>query len=92
LRRLGVLLSPRQADVFDVIARQSKYGGIRTDVLAGMFRGGEGCLKVHISNINKKLEATPWRIGCDRDGCKGKGFYRIKKRPKLAIVRIVNAA
>jgi hypothetical protein len=78
LLRLGVLLSPRQADVFDVIQRQNKCGGIRMDTLADLFKGNRGCLKVHISNINKKLALRGWRIVCEREGST-KGFYRIKR-------------
>jgi hypothetical protein len=74
--RLGVLLSPRRADVFDVIKRQNRSGGIRSDILAGMF-GGEKCVRVHISNINKLLAAKDWRIVCERVGAE-RGFYRVR--------------
>jgi hypothetical protein len=78
LIRLGAMLSPREVDVFDVIARQSESGGIRSDVLADMFKGGQGCLKVHVSNINKKLNRNGWQIVCEREGS-AKGFYRIRQ-------------
>ena len=87
LLRLGADLSPRQADVFDVIERQTKRGGIRSDVLAGMFKGGDGCLKVHISNINKKLAPNGWQIVCERRGCK-MGFYRIVEQDDDSVGRV----
>jgi len=75
--RLGVLLSPRRADVFDAIERQSNYGGIRSDALAGMF-GGSNVVKVHVNQINKILAPKDWRIVCEREGS-AKGFYRIRR-------------
>lgn len=78
LLRLGVHLSPRRADVFDAIARQSKYGGIRADALAAMF-GKLTLVRVHINHINKLLAPNGWQIVCEREGC-AMGFYRIKKR------------
>ena len=77
LLRLGVLLSPRRADVFDAIQRQNRYGGIRSDALAGMF-GNSNVVKVHISQINKILALKGYRIVCEREGC-AKGFYRIRR-------------
>ena len=85
LLRLGAMLSRRETDVFDAVKGQSKYGGIRSDVLAGMFRGGEGCLKVHICNINKKLRPHGWAIVCDREGS-ARGFYRVGRIAKSRFV------
>jgi hypothetical protein len=83
LLRLGVHLSPRRADVFDAIQRQSKCGGIRADALAGMFAKSPACMKVHINQINKLLAAKGWQIICQREGC-SKGFYRIRRIKKAA--------
>jgi len=69
-------LTQREADVYDAIKRQNKYGGIRGDALDGMF---PGCFKVHVSNIRKKLaKIGAWEIYCDREGS-AKGFYRIRR-------------
>jgi hypothetical protein len=76
LRRLGVMLSPRQADVFDMIQRQGKYGGIRIDTLADVF--GKSVVKVHVCAINKLLATNGWQIVCKREGS-AKGFYLIRK-------------
>ena len=73
--RLGALLSPRRADVFDAIKQQNKYGGIRSDVLAGMFKGDK-CVQNHIKDINKLLNG--WQIVCERKGS-ARGFYRIRQ-------------
>jgi hypothetical protein len=78
LLRLGVHLSPRRADVFDAIARQSKYGGIQGRALSAMF-GGVRCVRVHISDINKLVRAKGWEIVCEREGC-ARGFYRLRRR------------
>lgn len=78
LLRLGVLLSPTRADVFDAIQRQSKYGGIRVDTLAHMFAKTPACMKVHINHINKILRPKHWEIVCERQGS-SKGFYKVKR-------------
>jgi len=84
--RFGARLSPKQADIFDVIERQSGRsprhkrsgnGGIRSDVLASMF-GGSNVVKVHISAINKLLMPQGWRIVCVSEGS-AKGFYFVRR-------------
>lgn len=75
LLRHGVQLSPRRAEIFDVINHHNKRGGIRSDVLANQF-GGSNCVKVHVNHINKLLRG--WEIFCQREGS-GKGFYRIRR-------------
>ena len=76
LLRYGVHLSPRRADIFDVIRRATKHGGIRSDTLEGMF--GKGTVKVHVSDINKLLTSVGYAIICSRTGC-ARGFYRLVK-------------
>jgi hypothetical protein len=84
LMRLGVGLSPKRADVFDAIHNQSNYGGIRSDVLAGMF--GRACVKVHVNHINKMIKPKGWEIVCEREGS-ALGFYRIRQRKGASNVR-----
>jgi len=76
LLRYGVHLSPRRADIFDVIKRASKYGGVSSLNLEGMF--GKNVVKVHVSDINKLLTNVGYAIICSRTGC-ARGFYRLVK-------------
>jgi hypothetical protein len=73
--RRGAILSPRRADVFDMIDQQSKRGGIRSDVLIGLF--GKAVI-VHVSDINKLLRPKGWEIFCAREGS-ARGFYKIRR-------------
>ena len=78
LLRLGAMLTDREAEIFDLIKRQSKYGGIRSDALING-GGGRKVVAVHVCNINKKLAKQGWRIVCQREGS-AKGFYRVVKQ------------
>jgi hypothetical protein len=77
LMRHGVRLSPRQADVFDMIEKATRAGRrISTDVLAGVLypnaprQGGKNVVRVTINHINDMLVSTNVRINCRR-GCDG---------------------
>lgn len=78
LTRAGVALSPRQADVFDMIQRRGA-AGIHIDVLTGVFWPGKGkaaqrnVAKVFINQINARLASTWIRIIVPE-----KYFYRLK--------------
>lgn len=74
LVRLGVKLSPKQADFFDMIERVSRAGSrISVDALADVFyptlsrSQGKRNVKQHICQMNKLLEETDYTIKCLRD-------------------------
>src|SRR5262249_7172962 len=73
LMRYGVGLSPRQADIFDMIERAIAGGGIEMDVLADLMTPGMATnkprnqIRVHVHQINNKLEEPDYRIIGDRD-------------------------
>jgi len=78
-KRLGVMLTKRRAEVFDAIwfASQIHSGGIRSDALEAQF--GRAVVKVHVSDLNKRLAKTDWQIVCAREGS-AKGFYQFARR------------
>jgi hypothetical protein len=82
LIRHGVKLSPKKADMFDVIARVTEADSrITVETLAGIFYPGiaagdaKAAVRVTINQINDLLEETEITIGSKRpDG------YRLEKR------------
>lgn len=75
LTRLGVQLSPRQADLFDLIYRSSGgggspgWGGVGMEVLGWTWAGAEKSklnqaylIKATIYGINERLASTDYRI------------------------------
>lgn len=78
LVRNGVRLSPRQADIYDLIAH-AKTRGIPPETLAWVFfsdkptSSGKKTAAVHINHINDMFASTDTRIKCVD------GFYRVEK-------------
>lgn len=69
LIRLGAQLSPRQADLFDLIERASSRGGEHVEVLGWAWAGAERSklrqrylIKATIYGINERLASTDYRI------------------------------
>ena len=71
LIRHGVRLSPRLADIFDVIAHSGKYG-IEPEVLAGVLYPGKPlgdarrCIATNVAFINLRFEETDLRLRASR--------------------------
>lgn len=67
LMRVGVMLSPRLAEIFDVVERSGNRG-ITREVLGWMFYGnktkrdGQRCVAVSINHIDDKLCSTDYQI------------------------------
>jgi hypothetical protein len=83
LMRHGVLLSPKLADIFDVIERRGR-AGIFAEVLAWVVYGTSStrtrkALAVNISHLNDRLIEASIRIAADRYGP-----YRIIKLKQRA--------
>ena len=80
LMRRGVLLSPRQADLFDFIERSGEYG-VPSEVLAGVFYSGkstrdaQACIRTTVNHINDRLEETDIELRASRHEP-----YRLRKR------------
>ena len=81
LIRLGVKLSPRQADIFDVISNTGERG-LAQEVLADILspgkprRGAMRLAAVHVHTINSILEETDFAI---RKAGGKFGRYRLAK-------------
>lgn len=71
LIRLGVRLSPRLADIFDMIER-SGLSGVASEVLIGVFypdrpcEAARACLKSNISHLNVMLAETDFEVRASR--------------------------
>jgi hypothetical protein len=80
LIRHGVRLSPRLADLFDMIER-SGANGVASDVLIGVFypdralAAARACLKSNISHLNAVLAETEFEVRAGRYQP-----YRVKRR------------
>lgn len=67
--RLGVALSPKQADIFDMIARKRPNEQIFWVLFPNSSKlTARKTLHVHVWQINQKLLETDYRIHSDRDG------------------------
>ncbi len=85
LTRLGVQLSPRQADLFDLIENATPRGGEPIDVLGWVWAGTERTvlqraylIKATIYGINERLAGTDYRIV--GDGHRPVTYKLIKRR------------
>jgi hypothetical protein len=82
LIRHGVKLSPKLCDIFDVIDRATKRGGIDAESLAWILyptvsrSDAKRCIAVSVNHINDKLVETDYRI--QMDGRQGR--YRVHKQ------------
>jgi hypothetical protein len=83
LIRHGIRLSPRKADLFDMIERATKAGThISSDALAEIFCPSSDCqqgrdvVKTTVHQINGLLQETDLVICCER----GDGYW-LGKRP-----------
>ncbi len=80
LERLGVLLSPKQADIFDMIARCRDIETVSWVLFPDKTKtAARKCLHVHVHHINNLLAETDYEIRGDRDG-----FYVLRKRLEVA--------
>lgn len=60
-QRLGVYLSPRRCDVFDII-KAAGEGGASTTLIANRLGMKTGTVRATVLQINEILEATEWTI------------------------------
>jgi hypothetical protein len=83
LMRHGVRLSPRLADLFDVIDHAGDRG-VQCEVLADVFWPGKSrqraldCVRVNIFHLNDKLSETDYEIRAGTNNYKQP--YRVQKR------------
>ena len=91
LMRHGVRLSPRLADIFDII-EHSGDRGVTEEVLSSIFYSGRpsreayNCIRVNISHINSHLVSTDYRVAKEA-GVKGAEYpYRVLKENQTAAV------
>ena len=82
LIRHGVRLSPRLADIFDII-EHSGDRGVTEEVLSTIFYSGRSsreaynCIRVNISHINSHLVSTDYRVA-KAEGVRGAEYpYRV---------------
>jgi hypothetical protein len=82
LIRYGVALSPRLADLLDVIERAGEQG-IEVEVLVGIFYPGKSsraarcCIKSNVWHLNARLAETDFEV---RAGSGSHNPYRFLKR------------
>ena len=80
LVRHGVRLSPKLADLFDLIER-SGGRGVHMDVLVNVFhpdrsmQNARQCLAVNITHLNERLVETDLQVKADRQ----ERLYRVVK-------------
>ena len=91
LTRHGVHLSPRLADIFDII-EHSGDRGVTEEVLSSIFYSGRpsreayNCIRVNISHINSHLASTDYRVA-KTEGVRGAEYpYRVLKENQAAAV------
>ena len=89
--RHGVRLSPRLADIFDII-EHSGDRGVTEEVLSSIFYSGKSsreaynCIRVNISHINSHLASTDYRVA-KAEGVRGAEYpYRVFKEDQVATV------
>ena len=92
LIRHGVRLSPRLADIFDIIEHSGERG-VTEEVLASIFYSGRSareaynCVRVNVSHINNHLLSTDYRVA-KADGVRGAEYpYRVLKEDQAGEVR-----
>ena len=92
LIRHGVRLSPRLADIFDII-EHSGDRGVTEEVLSTIFYSGRpsreayNCIRVNISHINSHLVSTDYRVA-KAEGVRGAEYpYRVLKEDQAGKVR-----
>ena len=90
--RHGVRLSPRLADIFDII-EHSGDRGVTEEVLSSIFYSGRpsreayNCIRVNISHINSHLVSTDYRVAKEA-GVKGAEYpYRVLKENQADALR-----
>ena len=91
LIRHGVKLSPRLADIFDII-EHSGDRGVTEEVLSSIFYSGRpsreayNCIRVNVSHINSHLVSTDYRVSKEA-GVRGAEYpYRVLKANQAAAI------
>lgn len=69
--RVGVVLTPLKAGIFDAVKRAGDLGITSAEILAGELyrdrrRASQVTIKAHVWQINAVLESTPFMIVSDR--------------------------
>jgi DNA-binding CsgD family transcriptional regulator len=77
--RLGVYLSPRRAEIFDMI-RAAGDGGISCDGLAERLRVSHHTVRSHVLQINDLLAETDWKITRFPGGNSPDNAYELVRR------------
>ena len=91
--RHGVRLSPRLADIFDII-EHSGDRGVTEEVLSSIFYSGKSsreaynCIRVNVSHINSHLASTDYRVA-KAEGVRGAEYpYRVLKEGPITTLQV----
>jgi DNA-binding CsgD family transcriptional regulator len=77
--RLGIYMSPRRAEIFDII-KAAGEGGVSTAVLAERLALSRYTVRSHIEQINGLLAETDWRISNFPGGGSRDNAYEVVRR------------
>jgi predicted DNA-binding transcriptional regulator len=78
-KRLGVYLSPRQAEIVDMV---KGHRGIRAIEIAQRLGITDDNVRSHVYHTNQGLKESGWRIVSDHDG------YYLTTRPPSRLAKI----